>query len=191
MPVSLSKGEKITLTKDSTVESLSVCLGWDTSKYDDDNFDLDALCFVLQNNGKTRKDEDFIFYGNLEHPSGGIKHSGDDLVGGGDKDNEIIKINLSKVPLYASKIVFYVSIYEAARRMQNFSMVDKSFIRIVDNYSGKEIVRYDLQERFGNSTIIEVGEIYRDEKEWKFHAIGDGYKATLEELCNKYGIEVE
>ena len=191
MSVSLIKGEAVTLAKDSTVNNISVRLGWDTAKYDDDgDFDLDASCFVIQKNGKTRRDEDFIFYGNLQHPTGSIVHSGDDTTGGGDKDNEIIKIKLSGIPSYAEKVVFVVTIYEAERRMQNFSMVEKSFIRIVDDYTGKEILRYDLKEKFGEATAIEVGEIYRDGRNWKFHATGNGFVGGLATICNKFGIEV-
>ena len=190
MSVSLSKGQAVTLTKDSTVNNISVRLGWETAKYDDGDFDLDASCFAVQSNGKTRRDEDFVFYGNLRHPSGGIIHSGDDLVGGGNKDNEIINVKLSDIPRYVDKIVFVVTIYEADRRMQNFGMIENSFIRIVDERTKKEILRYDLKERFGDATAIEVGEIYREGLDWKFHATGTGVSGGLEALCEKFGIEV-
>ena len=91
----------------------------------------------------------------------------------------------------AEKIVFCVTIFEAERRMQNFGMVENSYIRVVDNKSGKEIARYDLKEKFGNSTAIIAGEIYRDGNEWKFHAVGDGFTRGLADLCDKFGIEVE
>lgn len=191
MSVSLSKGEKIELSKDSNVTRISVCIGWETARYDDDgDFDLDASAFVLNEKGRTRCDEDFVFYGNLIHPSKAIKHSGDDLVGGGDKDNEIIKIDLSNMPSYAKKIAFAVTIYEAERRMQNFGMVDKSFIRVVDDMTGKEILRYDLKEKFDSETGIIAGEIYKDGSEWKFHALGQGINEGLMEICNKFGIDV-
>ncbi len=192
MSVSLSKGEKIELSKDNSVTKISVCIGWETARYDDDgDFDLDASAFITQKNGMTRCDEDFIFYGNLKHPSGAVKHSGDDLVGGGDKDNEIIKVDLSKIPSYADKITFAVTIYEADRRMQNFGMVDKSFIRVVDDMTGKEILRYDLKENFDSETGIIAGEIYKDGKEWKFHASGQGVQIGLVEICNKFGIDIK
>lgn len=192
MSVSLNKGDRVELSKDSRVNAVSVCLGWDTAKYDDDgDFDLDASAFVIGKNGMTRRDEDFIFYNNLQHPSGGITHSGDNLTGGGDGDDEVIKVVLNKLPKYAEKIVFCVTIHEAERRMQNFGMVENSFIRVVDDNTGREIARYDLKEKFGDSTAIIAGEIYRDGSGWKFHAVGDGFNGGLFDLCEKFGIEVK
>lgn len=191
MAVSLNKGDKVSLSKDNIVTKISVCLGWDIAKYDDDgDFDLDASAFVLTKTGMTRCDEDFIFYNNLKHPSGGIEHSGDNLTGAGSGDDEVIKVNLSSLPKYADKIVFCVTIHEAVRRMQNFGMVENSYIRIVDGTTGKEIMRYDLKDKFGNATAVIAGEIYKDESEWKFHAVGDGFEGSLFDLCGKYGIEV-
>ena len=130
MSVSLKKGERVALSKDSIVDGISVCLGWDTAKYDDDgDFDLDASAFVVTKTGMTRCDEDFIFYNNLEHPSGGVIHSGDNLTGSGDGDDEVIKVILEKLPKYAERIVFCATIFEAERRMQNFGMVDNSWQR--------------------------------------------------------------
>lgn len=191
MSVNLKKGDRVALSKDSKVDKVSVCLGWDTAKYDDDgDFDLDASAFILSKTGLTRCDEDFVFYNNLRHPSGSVEHSGDNLTGAGDGDDEVIKVNLSRLPRYADKIVFCVTIHEAGRRMQNFGMVENSFIRIVDDETHTEIMRYDLKERFGDKTAIIAGEIYKDGTEWKFHAIGDGLNGDLLTLCEKFGIEV-
>lgn len=191
MSVSLNKGDRVALSKDSKVNKVSVCIGWDTARYDaDGDFDLDASAFILTKAGMTRCDEDFIFYNNLHHPTGSVIHSGDNLTGAGDGDDEIIKVNLDKLPKYADKIVFCVTIHEAARRMQNFGMVDNSFIRIVNDDTGGEILRYDLKERFGNSTAIIAGEIYKDGNDWKFHAVGEGFPGDLITMCEKFGIEV-
>lgn len=191
MGVSLNKGDKVALSKDNKVNKVSIGLGWDTAKYDNDgDFDLDASAFVINKNGMTRCDEDFIFYNNLKHPSGGIVHSGDNLTGTGNGDDEVIKVNLSKLPKYADKIVFCVTIHEAERRMQNFGMVENSYIRVIDDHNGKEILRYDLKEKFSDSTAIIAGEIYKDDSEWKFHAVGNGFNGGLLDLCEKFGIEV-
>lgn len=191
MSVNLKKGDRVALSKDSKVDRVSVCLGWDTAKYDESgDFDLDASAFVLTKAGMTRCDDDFIFYNNLKHPTGSIIHSGDNLTGIGDGDDEVIKVNLSKLPKYAEKIVFCVTIHEAVRRMQNFGMVENSFIRIVDDSTQNEILRYDLKERFGDKTSIIAGEIYKDGNDWKFHAVGEGYSGDLMFLCEKFGIEV-
>lgn len=192
MAVNLNKGDKVALSKDNVVTKISVGLGWDIAKYDDDgDFDLDASAFVITKTGMTRCDEDFIFYNNLKHPSGGIEHSGDNLTGSGSGDDEVIRVDLSRLPKYADKIVFCVTIHEAVRRMQNFGMVENSYIRIVDDTNGKELMRYDLKDNFGNATAMIAGEIYKDESEWKFHAVGDGFEGSLFDLCEKYGIEVK
>lgn len=191
MSVNLKKGDRVALSKDSKVDEVSVCIGWDTARYDNDgDFDLDASAFILSKTGMTRCDEDFIFYNNLRHPSGSVIHSGDNLTGAGDGDDEVIRVNLSKLPRYAEKIVFCVTIHEAARRMQNFGMVENSYIRIVDDRTRNEIIRYDLKERFGDKTAIIAGEIYKDGSEWKFHAVGDGFAGDLFAMCEKFGIEV-
>lgn len=191
MSVSLKKGDKVALSKDSRVNEVSVCIGWDVSRYDDGDVDLDVSAFILNKNGLTRCDEDFIFYNNLRHPSGSVIHSGDNLTGNGDGDDEVIKVVLAKLPKYADKIVFCVTINDADRRMQNFEMVDNAFIRVVDDHTGIEILRYDITEKFGSSTAITAGEIYKDGNEWKFHAIGTGHNGGLLDFCEKYGIEVK
>lgn len=192
MSVSLKKGDKVALSKDSVVNKISVCLGWDTAKYDDDgDFDLDASAFVVTKVGLTRSDNDFVFYNNTNHPSGAVIHSGDDLTGSGDGDDEVIKVDLEKLPNYVNRVVFCVTIFEAERRMQNFGMVENSYIRIMNDTTGNEIMRYDLKEKFGNSTAIIAGEIYRDESKWKFHAVGEGRDGGLSELCKEFGVEVE
>lgn len=190
MSVRLSKGDKIALSKDSLVNNISVCIGWDISKYDDGNIDLDVSAFVIGKSGLTRCDQDFIFYHNLKHPSGAVIHSGDNLDGTGDGDDEIIKVVLDKLPAYADKIVFCVTIYEADRRMQNFGMIDNSYIRVVNDDTNDEILKYDLKEKFGSSTAVIAGEIYKEGDGWKFHAVGDGFIGGLFGLCNKFGIEV-
>lgn len=189
--VNLVKGQKVDLTKGNEgLKQIVVGLGWDVNKYDGDNFDLDSSAFLLGANGKVTNDKDFVFFNNLRHPSGAVVHMGDNLTGDGDGDDEVIKVVLSKIPKYAEKIVFCVTIHEAERRMQNFGMVDNSFIRVVDDNTRREILRYDLKEKFGNSTAIIAGEIYRDGTEWKFHAVGDGFNGGLFDLCEKFGIEV-
>lgn len=191
MSISLKKGDKIALNKDRVINNIVVGLGWSCSSYADEDYDLDASCFILQKNGMTRYEEDFVFYGNEESKNGSVKHSGDDLHGSsGDKDDEAILVNLRTLPSYAEKLVFVVSIYEAERRMQNFGLVNKAYIRINDTLSNEEILRYDLKEKFKDETCIIAGEIYRDGEIWKFHAVGEATEG-LAKLCNEYGLEVE
>ena len=191
MPISLQKGQKVDLTKGNpTLKHVLVGLGWDVNRYDGGfAFDLDASAFLLGANGQTPNTDAFIFYGNLKHPSGAVEHMGDNLTGEGDGDDEQILVDLTKIPDSIEKIAFTVTIYEAEQRRQNFGQVDNSFIRIVDNDTGKELIRYDLGEEFSIETAIVVGEIYRHGGGWKFNAVGSGFQGGLAALCANYGIE--
>ncbi|OUP51924.1 chemical-damaging agent resistance protein C [Butyricicoccus pullicaecorum] len=191
MPISLQKGQKVDLTKGNpSLKHVLVGLGWDVNRYDGGfAFDLDASAFLLGANGQTPNTDAFIFYGNLKHPSGAVEHMGDNLTGEGDGDDEQIMVDLTKIPDSIEKIAFTVTIYEAEQRRQNFGQVDNSFIRIVDNDTGKELIRYDLGEDFSIETAIVVGEIYRHGGGWKFNAVGSGFQGGLAALCANYGIE--
>ena len=193
MPINLSKGQKVSLTKGNPrLKKIMVGLGWDVNAFDSGaDFDLDASVFMLGSNGKCPTDKEFIFYGNLEHSSGAVKSMGDNLTGIGDGDDEQIQIDLSKIPENISKIAFTVTIYEAEERRQNFGQVSNSFIRIVDDVTNRELLRYDLGEDFSIETAIVVGELYRYNGEWKFNAVGSGFQGGLAALCGYYGIEVE
>ena len=192
MAVSLSKGQKVDLTKGNPgLSKIIVGLGWDTNKYDGgSDFDLDAAAFLLAANGKVASDSDFVFYGNLKHSSGGVEHMGDNLTGEGDGDDEQIKVNLAAVPASVEKIGFTVTIYEAESRKQNFGQVSNAYIRIVDETSNAELIRYDLGEDFSVETAVVVGELYRNNGEWKFNAIGSGFQGGLKALCQNYGVNV-
>ena len=192
MAVSLTKGQKVDLTKGNPgLSKLLVGLGWDVNRYDGgSDFDLDTAAFLLGGAGKVTSDADFIFYGNLKHASGSVEHLGDNLTGEGEGDDEQIKIDLSAVPASVEKIDFTVTIYEAEERRQNFGQVSNAFIRVVDESTGTELIRYDLGEDFSIETAVVVGEIYRNNGEWKFNAIGSGFQGGLKALCQNYGVNV-
>ena len=192
MPINLTKGQKVDLTKGNPgLKSIMVGLGWDVNQFDSGaDFDLDAAAFMLGQNGKCPTEKEFIFYGNLEHSSGAVKHMGDNLTGEGEGDDEQIKIDLTMVPPNVEKIAFTVTIYDSDVRRQNFGQVSNSFIRIVDDSNGQELIRYDLGEDFSIETAVVVGELYRHSGEWKFNAIGSGFQGGLSALCGHYGIEV-
>jgi len=193
MPISLQKGQKVSLTKDNPgLKKVLVGLGWDVNQYDTGGaFDLDTAAFLLGDNGKTASSNDFVFYGNLQHTSGSVQHLGDNLTGAGDGDDEQIKIDLSKIPANVSRIAFTVTIYEAEERRQNFGQMNNAFIRIVDESTGEEMLRYDLGEDFSIETAIVFGELYKNNDEWKFNAIGSGYQGGLAALCSNYGVDIE
>ncbi len=193
MPINLSKGQKISLTKGNpSLKKIMVGLGWDVNEFDSGyDFDLDASAFLCGANGKCTCDQDFIFYGNLEHPSGAVVHQGDNLTGAGEGDDEQIMVDLSLVPANIEKIAFTVTIYEAERRRQNFGQVSNSFIRIVNMDNDQEIIHFDLGEDFSIETAMVVGELYKYNGEWKFNAIGSGYQGGLAAICARYGIDAE
>lgn len=192
MPINLSKGQKVDLTKKNPgLKNIMVGLGWDVNAFDSGaDFDLDAAAFMLGSNGKCPTEKEFIFYGNLEHASGAVKHMGDNLTGEGEGDDEQIEVKLPDIPSNVERIAFTVTIYDSDVRRQNFGQVSNSFIRIVDMATDTELIRYDLGEDFSIETAVVVGELYRHNGEWKFNAIGSGFQGGLAALCGHYGIEV-
>ncbi len=179
MSVNLQKGQKVDLTKgNSGLKTLVVGLGWDEAprkfslftKHED--IDCDASALLLKN-GKLTGNVDVVYYGNLTHRSGAVRHCGDNLTGAGDGDDEQIIVELAKVPAEYDKIVFTVNIYQAYQRKQNFGMIRNAFIRVVDADSGKELCKYNLSENYDGKTAMIFGEVYRYNGEWKFGAIGE------------------
>ena len=193
MPVCLQKGQKVSLTKGNPgLTKVVVGVGWDVNQYDTGaSFDLDSSAFMLQADGKVSGSDDFVFYGNLKHPSGAIEHMGDNLTGAGEGDDEQMRVDLSKVPANIEKIAFTVTIYDAETRNQNFGQVNNAFVRIYNEETGEEMMRYDLGEDFSIETAAVFGELYRNNGEWKFNAIGSGFYGGLAALCANYGIETE
>ncbi|MEC2057011.1 TerD family protein [Peribacillus psychrosaccharolyticus] len=190
MAISLSKGQKVDLTKSNPgLKNLVVGLGWDTNKYDGGNdFDLDSSVFLLNASGKVASEKDFVFFNNLQGGNGSVVHTGDNLTGAGDGDDEQIKIDLSKVPAEVEKIAFTITIHDADARSQNFGQVSNAFVRVVNEQSNEELIRYDLGEDFSIETAVVVAELYRHGGEWKFNAIGSGYQGGLASLVNDYGL---
>ena len=190
--ISLFKGQKVDLTKGNPgLSKIIVGLGWDVNKYDGGSaFDLDTAAFMLGSNGKVRADSDFVFYNNLKHSSGAVQHMGDNLTGIGEGDDEQIRVELSKVPANIDKIAFTATIHEAEERKQNFGQVSNAYIRIMDEAKNQELIRYDLGEDFSVETAVVVGELYRHGSEWKFNAIGSGFKGGLRALCQNFGVNV-
>lgn len=194
MAVSLTKGQRVSLDKNMTMALIG--LGWDTNKYyGGADFDLDASAFMLDANGKVRRDEDFIFYGNLKSPEGAVTHTGDNRTGEGDGDDEVIIIDLTKVPADIQKIAITVTIYDAQIRGQNFGQVSNAYVRVArmenaEDMTGTEVLKFDLDEEFSIETALVVCEIYRRDGEWKFNAVGSGYQGGLEALCRSYGVVV-
>ncbi len=192
MAINLSKGQKVDLTKTNpSLKNIMVGLGWDVNAFDGGaDFDLDACAFMLDASGKCPTEKEFIFYSNLTHSSGAVQHMGDNTTGAGEGDDEQIQVDLSKLPANIEKIAFTVTIYDADNRRQNFGQVSNSYIRIVDEATNQEIIHYDLGEDFSIETAIVVGELYKYNGNWKFNAIGSGFRGGLAALCAHYGIEV-
>lgn len=191
MAVSLTKGQNVSLTKQAGsagLKAITIGLGWDVRATDGDGFDLDASAFLLGDDDKVIDSaKGMIFFNNMDF--GGVKLTGDNKDGAGDGDDEQIKVDLSQVPANAKKIAIAITIYEAAKRSQNFGMVSKSFCRVVNDDDGAELARLDLQEDASTERAMIMGEIYRNGDEWKFRAVAQGY-ADQENLARNYGVAV-
>lgn len=193
MSISLSKGQKIDLSKASPgLTKVIIGLGWDTNKYSGGHdFDLDASAFLVGENGKVTNDLDFIFYNNLQGGNGSVIHTGDNRTGEGEGDDEQIKVDFSKVPKRVHKIAITVTIHDAIQRKQNFGQVSNAFVRVINEENNQEVLRYDLAEDFSVETAIVVCEIYRHGGEWRFSAVGSGFEGGLAALCRNYGLQVD
>lgn len=193
MPVSLIKGQRVDLTKGRpSLKNVLIGLGWDVNQYSGEvDFDLDASVFMTKENGKVGSDDDFVFYGNLEHKTKSVIHTGDNRTGDGDGDDEVIKVRFDSIPSDYTKLSVAVTIYDADNRLQNFGMVNNAYVRVVDEETGEELIRYDLSEDFSTETAIVVADIYKKNGEWKFKAVGSGYNGGLALLCRQYGIDAE
>lgn len=190
MAINLSKGQKVDLTKTNPgLSKILVGLGWDTNKYDGGGqFDLDVSVFLLAASGKVEGEKNFVFYNNTSNENGSVVHTGDNRTGEGDGDDEQIKVELAAVPANVEKIAFAITIYDAETRNQNFGQVSNAYIRIVNEASSEELIKFDLGEDFSIETGVVVGELYRHSGEWKFSAIGSGYKDGLGGLARDYGL---
>ena len=190
MSVNLNKGQRISLEKIAPgLKAVFVGLGWDTNVTDTGyDFDIDASVFLLGNNEKILSDNHFIFYNNLTSPDPdkSVEHLGDNLTGAGEGDDEVIKVNLQKVPADVQKIVITVTIHEAKERRQNFGQVQNAFVRVVNVQNNKEVARYDLTEDFSIETALIMAELYRKDGEWRINAVGAGYEGGLQALLDRY-----
>ncbi|MDI2129216.1 TerD family protein [Yinghuangia seranimata] len=191
MGVSLSKGGNVSLTKEAPgLTAVLVGLGWDVRTTTGQDFDLDASAILLNNTGKVASDANFVFFNNLKSPDGSVEHTGDNLTGEGEGDDEAIKVNLAGVPVEIERIVFPVSIYDAETRQQSFGQVRNAFIRIVNQADNNELARYDLTEDASTETAMVFGELYRNGPEWKFRAVGQGYASGLRGIAQDFGVNV-
>ena len=191
MAISLNKGGNLSLSKtDPTLARILIGLGWDERATDGASFDLDASAFLLTASGRVRGDHDFIFYNQLKSQDGSVEHTGDNRSGQGDGDDESLVVDLSKVSPEIEKIAITVTIHDAQSRGQNFGQIANAFIRVVNQDSGIEIVRFDLAEDYSTETAMVFGEVYRHNGEWKFRAVGQGYAGGLAAMCQQYGIQV-
>ncbi len=191
MAITLQKGGNLSLSKaDPTLVKILIGLGWDERATDGTSFDLDASAFLLNDGGKVRSDADLIFYNQLKSVEGAVEHTGDNRSGAGDGDDESIKVNLSLVPANVHRIAVTVTIHDAEVRRQSFGQIANAFIRVVNDVTGAEIVRYDLAEDYSTETAMVFGELYRHGAEWKFRAVGQGYAGGLRAVCNQFGIKI-
>ncbi|WP_055586545.1 TerD family protein [Peterkaempfera griseoplana] len=191
MPVSLSKGGNVSLTKEAPgLTAVTVGLGWDLRTTTGTDFDLDASAIVLNASGKVVSDSHFVFFNNRQSPDGTVVHTGDNRTGEGSGDDEQINVNLAGLPAEVERITFPVSIYDAVNRGQSFGQVRNAYIRVLNAAGGAEIARYDLTEDAATETAMIFGELYRNGAEWKFRAIGQGYASGLSGIAQDFGVNV-
>jgi len=191
MSVSLAKGGNVSLSKeDPGLTRILIGLGWDVRMSDGTDFDLDASAFLLNEAGKVRGDADFIFYNNLKSADGSVEHTGDNRTGEGDGDDEALKVVFARVPADVQKVAVAVTIHDGEARRQSFGMISNAFIRVVNDETGREIARYDLTEDASTETAMIFGEVYRHNGEWKFRAVGQGYRGGLAPLARTYGVNI-
>ena len=189
--VSLVKGGNVSLSKEAPgLTNIVVGLGWDVRTTTGADYDLDASAILLNGNGKVISDRHFVFFNNLTSPDGTVEHTGDNLTGEGEGDDEVINVNLAAMALDVAKIVFPVSIYEADVRSQNFGQVNNAYIRIVNAADQREIARFDLSEDASTETAMVFGEVYRNGPDWKFRAVGQGYASGLAGIARDFGVNV-
>lgn len=194
MSVNLVKGQKVDLRKDngSALRRVMVGLGWDAVEQrgflfgKKPDIDCDASAFVCQD-GKLQSNRDVVYFGNLVHSSGAVRHMGDNLTGAGAGDDEQIFVELEKLPERYDRIVFVVNIYQAMQRKQHFGMIRNAFIRISDGDTNKELCRYNLSENYDGMTAMVFGELYRRDGGWKFNAIGQPTQDnSVGDLANRF-----
>ena len=191
MAISLQKGGNVNLSKEAPgLSKMVIGLGWDARATDGAAFDIDGTAFLLKADGKVRADADMVFYNNLKSTDGSVTHSGDNLTGAGEGDDETVTVDLSKVPADVDKIAVCVTIHDADARKQNFGMVSKAYVRCVNAAGNAEIARYDLSEDGSTETAMVFGEIYRNGADWKFKAIGQGFKGGLGPLAASFGVSI-
>ena len=191
MAISLQKGGNVSLSKEAPgLTKMLIGVGWDVRATAGENFDLDGSAFLLNASGKVRSDADFIFYNQPKSDNGAVVHHGDNRTGAGSGDDEVIEVDLSTVPADVEKIAITVTIHDADARKQNFGQVSSAFIRCVNADSNVEIARFDLSEDASMETAMIFGEIYRHNDEWKFKAIGQGFKGGLGALAQHFGVNV-
>lgn len=191
MSVSLQKGGNVNLSKEAPgLKKMKVGLGWDVRATDGAGFDLDATAFLLEKSGKVRNDADMIFFNCKKSSDNSIIHHGDNQTGAGDGDDESISIDFSRVSSYVEKIAICVTIHQAEERRQNFGMIASAYVRCINEESNSEIVKYDLSEDASTETAMIFGEVYRHNGDWKFKAIGQGFKGGLGPLARNFGVNV-
>ena len=189
--VNLEKGGKVNLSKESEgLKNVIVGLGWDPRSGNGGAFDLDASAFLLTSEKKVQNDKDFVYFRNLKSSDGSVIHTGDNLTGEGEGDDEQIKINLAKVPADCSQIAIAVNIHEAAKRNQNFGQVDNSYIRIVNEDTNEELAKFDLNFDASTSDGVQFGSLIRRNDEWYFSADGNEFNGGLKILCEQYGVNL-
>ena len=189
MAILLSKGQGVSLSKTNPgLSEVFLGLGWDVQSNNNVDCDLDAFAFLLGGNEKLISDAHLVFYNNLTSPdpNQSVQHMGDNSTGEGEGDDEVIKVNLKKVPGDVQKIVLAVTIFDAEERKQNFGQVKNAFVRLVNDQNQEEVLRYNLGDTSSTATAMIMAELYRQDGGWTMKAVGTAYKGGAQELIDRY-----
>ncbi len=187
MAINLEKGQRIDLTKTNpSVKSYRVGLGWSANAAVGATFDIDVSAFILGENQKRVSDSHFVFYNNLKSPNDFVVHTGDNLTGIGEGDDEVLLVDFSKATDMEKSIVFVVTINDAEIKRQNFGQITNAYIRILNHETNEELVKYDLSEDYSIETSLTFGRLYLKDGQWRFEAVGTGMRGGLQDYLNIY-----
>lgn len=190
----LEVGEEFEITKyDPTIRKIRVGLGWEVRNFEGERVDMDASCFLLNKDGITRKNEDFVFYNNPASENNYAVHDGDNRTGAGDGDDESLTIDLYDMPLDVLEVAFSVSIYQGFLKGQNFSQVRDVFIRIAKEYNGEEMCRFNIGKAVNDESVtgLVVAKLIREGAVWIFKPLAEHYPKGLSEIATQYAIVVQ
>lgn len=185
--INLTKGESISLTKKvPSLTNVFVGAGWDVNE--GKTMDLDLSAFQLDANGKCVGKQGFVYFGNLNSGDASVNHTGDNLTGVGEGDDEVINVDLTKVAGNVQSIVFIAAIYLAAAKGQSLNDLKNAHLRVVNATNNEELAIFKINEPLSGASIV-LGELVRDADGWSYKAIGQANLGEIGSYVAQYGLQ--